>query len=52
MTQEDPMHITVFGATGKVGRLVVDQLLARGHTVTAYVRDRTKVHHAAPAISN
>ena len=30
------MRITVFGATGKVGRLVVDELLAHGHTVTAF----------------
>jgi putative NADH-flavin reductase len=37
------MHVTVFGATGKIGRLVVDQLLADGHTVTAYVRNPAKL---------
>lgn len=30
-------HITVFGANGRVGRLVVAGLLDRGHTVTAFV---------------
>jgi NADPH:quinone reductase-like Zn-dependent oxidoreductase len=32
------MRIAVLGATGKVGRLVVDQALERGHTVIALVR--------------
>lgn len=31
------MHVTVFGANGKIGRLVVAQLLHRGHAVTAFV---------------
>ncbi|KUJ70300.1 NADH-flavin reductase [Streptomyces albus subsp. albus] len=33
------MRITVFGATGNVGRRVVAEALARGHEVTAVVRD-------------
>jgi uncharacterized protein YbjT (DUF2867 family) len=33
------MQVTVFGATGGTGRLVVDQALAAGHDVTALVRD-------------
>ena len=37
------MHVTVFGATGKIGRHVVDQLLAAGHTVIAYVRNPAKL---------
>jgi putative NADH-flavin reductase len=36
------MRITVFGATGKIGRLVVEQLLAAGHEVTALVRNPAK----------
>lgn len=36
------MHITVFGATGSVGRRVVFQALARGHEITAVVRDPAK----------
>ena len=31
------MNITVFGATGKVGRLIVADLLQQGHQVTAFV---------------
>jgi putative NADH-flavin reductase len=36
------MHITVFGATGGVGRRTVVEALARGHEVTAVVRDRSR----------
>jgi putative NADH-flavin reductase len=37
------MNVTVFGATGAIGRQVVDQLRSRGHAVTAYVRNPAKV---------
>jgi putative NADH-flavin reductase len=37
------MRILVFGAVGRTGRLVVDQALARGHDVTAFVRDPSRV---------
>ncbi|MEI7057671.1 SDR family oxidoreductase [Nocardioides sp. CCNWLW239] len=37
------MNITVFGATGTIGRLVVDQALAAGHHVTAFTRDAARV---------
>ncbi|SEL54397.1 NAD(P)H-binding [Blastococcus sp. DSM 46786] len=37
------MNVTVFGATGAIGRQVVDQLRSHGHTVTAYVRNPGKV---------
>ena len=37
------MNVTVFGATGGVGRLVVDELRGNGHRVTAYVRSPAKV---------
>jgi hypothetical protein len=33
------MKLTVFGATGGVGRQVVEQALGAGHHVTAYVRN-------------
>ena len=33
------MRVTVFGASGKIGRLTVDRLLDDGHQVVAYVRD-------------
>ena len=37
------MNVPVFGATGGVGTHVVDALRRNGHTVTAYVRNPTKV---------
>ncbi|WP_137874032.1 NAD(P)H-binding protein [Rhodococcus sp. Q] len=37
------MNVTVFGATGAIGSLTVDELLDRGYTVTAYARNRAKV---------
>lgn len=36
------MHILVTGATGFIGRAVVEEALARGHEVTALVRDAQK----------
>lgn len=38
------MVITVFGATGRTGRHVVERALSAGHTVIALVRDREKAH--------
>ena len=37
------MNVTVFGATGAIGSLTVTELLASGHTVTAYARNPAKV---------
>jgi putative NADH-flavin reductase len=37
------MKIAVFGANGGTGRLVVEQLLAAGHDVTAVVRNRSRL---------
>ncbi|GAA4720676.1 putative NADH-flavin reductase [Promicromonospora umidemergens] len=37
------MNVTVFGATGAIGSLTVAELLDRGHTVTAYARNKSKV---------
>jgi uncharacterized protein YbjT (DUF2867 family) len=40
--------VVVFGASGRTGRLLVEQALAAGHAVTAFVRDpaRLPVTHA------
>ena len=38
------MKVAVFGGTGNIGRLVVEQLLARGDSVTMLVRDPAKVN--------
>jgi uncharacterized protein YbjT (DUF2867 family) len=37
------MNLLVLGATGRTGRLVVEQALAAGHTVTALVRSPEKL---------
>ena len=37
--EEEPMRIVVFGAGGRVGTRTVAEALARGHEVTAVVRD-------------
>jgi putative NADH-flavin reductase len=37
------MKIVIFGATGQTGKLLVEQALARGHHVTAYVRTASKL---------
>jgi nucleoside-diphosphate-sugar epimerase len=37
------MHLTLFGATGKTGRHVLEQALAQGHCVTALVRNTDKL---------
>lgn len=37
------MKLLVLGANGRTGRLVVEQALAAGHTVTAFARDQSSV---------
>jgi nucleoside-diphosphate-sugar epimerase len=37
------MNVTVFGATGAIGSLAVNELLANGHTVTASARNPDKI---------
>jgi uncharacterized protein YbjT (DUF2867 family) len=43
------MNLVVLGATGRTGRLVVEQALAAGHTVTALVRspDRLTIRNSS-----
>lgn len=45
------MRIAVIGATGRTGRLLVEQLLARGHEVTALVRTPEKLGTLADRIT-
>ena len=40
---EGSLNILVYGATGKIGSLVVDEALHRGHRVTAVSRDPAKI---------
>lgn len=44
----DPMRLLVIGATGGTGRELVQQALAQGHQITAFVRDpaRLQIEHA------
>ncbi|WP_030605952.1 SDR family oxidoreductase [Streptomyces fulvoviolaceus] len=44
-----PLTVLVIGATGSIGRLVVAEAIARGHTVRALVRDRAKGAQRLPA---
>ena len=44
-----PLTVLVVGATGSIGRLVVTEAIARGHTVRALVRDRAKGAQLLPA---
>lgn len=37
------MKLLIFGATGSIGRHLVNQALDQGHTVTAFARDAAKV---------
>ncbi len=37
------MNVAIIGATGMTGRFVLEEALARGHKVTALVRDPSKV---------
>ncbi|MFC5745093.1 NAD(P)-dependent oxidoreductase [Actinomadura rugatobispora] len=45
------MHVTVVGATGRVGRHVLDQALDSGHTVTAAVRTPANLHRDVDAVA-
>jgi putative NADH-flavin reductase len=45
------MNLTVFGAIGRTGRLLVDQALEAGHRVTAVVRDRSRLSAVHPSLT-
>lgn len=47
----DELRILVYGATGKVGTHVVDEALARGHTVTAVSRDPSSILRQHPKLT-
>jgi uncharacterized protein YbjT (DUF2867 family) len=46
-----PQRVALFGATGKIGRHVVDQLLTNGHDVTAYVRNPARLDLTHPKLT-
>lgn len=41
------MRLTIFGGTGRTGKLLLDKALAAGHDVTAVVRDPARLDPAA-----
>ena len=43
MSTAKMLRVAVFGASGNIGRHVVEQLLSAGHSVTAYVRSAKKL---------
>jgi putative NADH-flavin reductase len=42
------MKLTIFGASSKSGKFLVEKALARGDDVTAFVRDQTKLELVSP----
>lgn len=42
------MKLLIFGSTGGTGRHIVEQALEQGHTVTAFVRDPSKLDFIHP----
>lgn len=44
------MKIALFGATGKTGTLLLNNLLAKSHTVTALVRNPAKITLTSPQL--
>jgi putative NADH-flavin reductase len=45
------MKVVVFGASGRTGKPLVEQALAAGHEVTAFVRDRAKLALQHPKLT-
>src|SRR4029450_6430304 len=41
--REQPMKLTIFAATGGIGRQALEQAVAAGHDVTAVVRNPNKL---------
>lgn len=51
MQWRDTMKITVFGATGNVGKRVIDEALMRGHEVTAVLRNSSRIDELNSAVN-
>lgn len=48
---QTPMNVTLFGATGSIGRLATRELLEAGHNVTAFARRPEKLGIAHPRLT-
>ncbi len=44
------MRLAIFGATGKTGKILVEQALAAGHDVVAFARTPAKLQLASPQL--
>src|SRR5450756_1115809 len=44
------MNVVIFGASGQTGTALVDLALDQGHSVTAFVRDPTRLRRAHPSL--
>ncbi|HEX8701895.1 MAG TPA: NAD(P)H-binding protein [Myxococcaceae bacterium] len=47
---DEPLSVLIFGATGRTGRQLVEQALAAGHTVTAFVREPRRLSLQHPGL--
>ena len=45
------MKLTIIGATGGIGRQLVEQAVEGGHDVTAVVRDPRRLSHAVHSVT-
>lgn len=45
------MHILILGATGRTGKLLLDQALATGHRVTVLVRDHRQLNYQSDRLT-
>jgi len=45
------MKIALFGATGMIGQRILQEAVSRGHSVTAIVRDPSKITDTNPSIT-
>jgi putative NADH-flavin reductase len=48
--EEVTLPVLIFGASGKTGRLLVEQALSAGHTVTAFVRNSSSLPARHPKL--
>jgi hypothetical protein len=46
-----PLKITVYGGTGRIGQRIVDEALSRGHTVTVIVRNPSPTAPERPRLT-
>src|SRR5690348_4139070 len=49
--KEEPMKIALFGASGTIGQRILQEALARGHEVTALVRNPARLKITDPRLS-